>query len=532
MSFSFQSPSLDLGPDVEVCDNGVITFDAGMGWLSTRWFDGSEERTITVWEPGVVSVVVTDSCGNEFYDSVRVTINPTTVLNLGDDITICQGDTAEIGVSGFTTYQWFPQHQVPCVDCPEIEVVPDTATCYILVAGNAAGCYSVDTIKVEIGGDTIYVSDTITICFGDSALIFGSMETIAGKYNMILTSPGGCIIDSTITLDYYGPMALQSTTRPTCGGLSTGSANVLVSGGQPPYQYEWSATNSDSNKVENLPAGIYDVTVSDENNCFLFYRLFIDSMSAPEVDLQVIDVSCFGDDDGELTIVSTNSDLSFSILGDSSFQSENIFNQLPAGSYTLSVMGVLNCIYYFDFNITEPDEISLQLPPDEIIQLGDSVEIIAVTNRVNLIYQWSEEPGLSCRDCPTTIAGPATTTTYQLVVQDSSGCMSSDSITIIVEFNKRVFVPNAFSPNNDGVNDKLLVFAGKELNRVLELNIYNRWGGKVFERVNFPANDQNYGWDGTVEGEVMNPGVFTWWAKVEFLNGDVDVLKGNVTLVK
>ncbi|HRF40788.1 MAG TPA: gliding motility-associated C-terminal domain-containing protein, partial [Saprospiraceae bacterium] len=93
-------------------------------------------------------------------------------------------------------------------------------------------------------------------------------------------------------------------------------------------------------------------------------------------------------------------------------------------------------------------------------------------------------------------------------------------------------IPNAFSPNNDGTNDRLMVFAGEDVAYIRSFQVFNRWGESVFEVYNFPPNDPAYGWDGNHRAQLYNAAVFAYFAEVEFIDGSVKLFKGDVTLIK
>lgn len=95
------------------------------------------------------------------------------------------------------------------------------------------------------------------------------------------------------------------------------------------------------------------------------------------------------------------------------------------------------------------------------------------------------------------------------------------------------YVPNAFSPNNDGINDVLVVFAGDTcVANIKSFRIFSRWGEPVFQGFNFPPNDFVYGWDGTFKGKQMDTAVFAWFAEVEFVDGSVKLFEGDVALMR
>ena len=129
------------------------------------------------------------------------------------------------------------------------------------------------------------------------------------------------------------------------------------------------------------------------------------------------------------------------------------------------------------------------------------------------------------------MARPFLQTTYVASITSIDGCVTSDSLTIRVDESRRVFVPNVFSPNNDGINDIFSIVAGPEVTKILSFKVYNRWGAQVFEELQFaPENDK--GWDGSFRGKEVEGGVFAWFAIVEFLDGKTKTFKGDVTVVR
>jgi gliding motility-associated-like protein len=156
-----------------------------------------------------------------------------------------------------------------------------------------------------------------------------------------------------------------------------------------------------------------------------------------------------------------------------------------------------------------------------------------LTNGPFLNYTWTPVQNLSCTNCPKPIATINTNITYKLEVENVYGCMASDTISYTVQCEEasQLFVPNAFSPDNDGLNDVLMV-RGKGLASVKYFRIFNRWGQLVFEKNNFNPNDPNHGWDGKVNGVPANPEVYVYTAEVVCTAGGVFVKKGNVTLFR
>ncbi len=169
--------------------------------------------------------------------------------------------------------------------------------------------------------------------------------------------------------------------------------------------------------------------------------------------------------------------------------------------------------------------------PDVEGATGSTVNLSATAQGNVTSWSWSPATGLSCSDCPNPVLTISSNTTYELTVKNRYGCTAKDSLRVITFCkNSQVFVPNAFSPDGDGVNDILMV-RGEGIS-VKSFRIFNRWGNLVFERVNFAPNDPAYGWNGKVKGVAAAPDVFVYIAEVTCDNGTVYFHKGNTTLLK
>jgi len=114
----------------------------------------------------------------------------------------------------------------------------------------------------------------------------------------------------------------------------------------------------------------------------------------------------------------------------------------------------------------------------------------------------------------------------------AGGCLDQDALSIRVDIDADIFVPNVFSPNGDGINDHVTVFTDKRVKKVVYLEIFDRWGNMVFKANDFAPNDPLKGWDGTFKDKPMNPAVFAYIAQVELINGQTINKKGDITLVR
>lgn len=164
--------------------------------------------------------------------------------------------------------------------------------------------------------------------------------------------------------------------------------------------------------------------------------------------------------------------------------------------------------------------------PDVEIALGQSTTLIPTVGTPNVAsYNWVPAVTLSCDNCLSPDATPGVTTQYSLTVVDDAGCSVSDSLVVSVS-NPELLIPTGFSPNGDGVNDVFTAF-NKNLVK-FNLQVYNRWGEKVFE-----TNDVTEGWNGVYRDREQGLGVYVWECSYMF-NGTTKMktAKGNVTLVR
>lgn len=165
---------------------------------------------------------------------------------------------------------------------------------------------------------------------------------------------------------------------------------------------------------------------------------------------------------------------------------------------------------------------------DVVITEGEEVELTTSSSESagdELVFQWSPTSGLSCTDCDSPIATPTQTTTYTVFATNTSGCTASDTVLVSVLSNRSVFIPNIFTPNDDGNND-VLILNGQGIATVNAL-IYNRWGGIIYQ-----SNDVTNLWDGTHNGTKVNSGVYLYTAEITFFDGEVEVFTGDVTVIR
>ncbi|SFW70248.1 PKD domain-containing protein [Chitinophaga sancti] len=174
----------------------------------------------------------------------------------------------------------------------------------------------------------------------------------------------------------------------------------------------------------------------------------------------------------------------------------------------------------------------LNAGPDITLATGSSYQIPVVSSNDVTKIEWWPVNYLDCVDCLKPTATPKTTTTYTVTATNAYNCKSVDEITIkMVCESGNTWLPNTFTPNNDGQND-IFYIRGRGIKTIKSWRIYNRWGQLVFERTNFSVEDPTSGWDGKVKGVPVNPDVFVYVAEVVCDTNEDFTLKGNVMLLR
>lgn len=216
------------------------------------------------------------------------------------------------------------------------------------------------------------------------------------------------------------------------------------------------------------------------------------------------------------------------------FSSVNGAANLSGGSYLVITQDANGCLIEQTVAVDEPTDFVVYAGEDIFLKLGERADLDGqILPYFGQIIHWIPSDSLSCSTCPNPYFYPVASGQMNFLVTDTtSGCFKQDSLLIFVEKVKEVYLPNVFSPNQDGENDSFTVFAGAGVKQILKFQIFSRWGNLVFENYEFAPNNGSEGWDGTFQNKTLNPNVYVWKALVEFKDGEVKWFNGDVTLVR
>jgi len=206
---------------------------------------------------------------------------------------------------------------------------------------------------------------------------------------------------------------------------------------------------------------------------------------------------------------------------------------LDAGNYTVTLQDSEGCETETSVNIAAPIEYLANLGRDTSILLGDSIELeVFFNNFTPDSILWTSTLGDGCVSCIEQYVTPTSTSTYMVYAADSTGCSTTTEVLITVDKPRRVYIPNAFSPNGDGTNDRFYISSSTEVERITKFSIFDRWGEVVFNADNTFANDPRFGWNGELKNKRLNSAVFVYVIEVLFVDGERKLYSGDVTLVR
>jgi len=449
-------------------------------------------------------VSVSDAnCPGTVDGQATVTVTPAPSGSVSNNISICAGDTTllTLNLSGGTSY-----------DVTISGTIPPT---------QLSGVQSGATFPVSPSSTTTYTITNLTAAGTACPVQIGQSATVTTS-----------IVSATSVLSDYNGF------NTSCPLTNDGSITVLPIGGISPINVAWS-NGITALMNANLGAGNYMVTLTDQIGC-----TYTDSYTlnaAPELSIEFVTESptCFGDKDGSITITGVTGGAGPFVLSLNNvvLQTINTFpTTIPgvgSGVQLIAVEDANGCLSDIDATVPAPVELTVNLGPDTTIHLGEVILLEANLNFSEVgSFVWSPIDYLDRPDSLTTFTAPLNSIRYNLVVTDSAGCTVRDEILVIVEKEKRVYIPNIFLPNSDGLNDNLTVYGAQEVLLVRSMQIYDRWGELLFENLNFLPNDPQFGWGGQAKGQDVSPGVYVYVVELEYVNGETEVIAGDVTVVR
>lgn len=483
--FSIIQPS-DLLIDYSVTDadcNGSpiggasLTVSGGTPGYEYVWNTGSTDSYISGVSSGEYTVTVYDTNNCDSVINIEISDNSDLSLLMSEPDTLpcyeqCQGVASayiENGVAPYT-YEWSTGQNSE-------EITGLCADTYVFSVTDAENCTRVDSVTIE-------QPDELSVAIGLSQGI-----------------------------DCYG---------------QTASVGAQPYGGTPEYEIIWE-NGSSSMFRDNLVAGTYAATVTDANGCEAVNQITVTDVAPFYFDSLMQNTVCGNVCNGVAELYPEGGTPPFTYTWESG-NTDSVRTDLCEGTYPVTITDANGCVYITEM-IIENDSLypSLDAYADENrLLVGQSTGVHAESGS-GTSFVWRPGDYLSDSTIAHPIATPQESITYEVMVMDENGCMNIDTVEIIVGDvfcdEPYIYVPNAFSPNNDGENDVLFVHTN--MADEVYFVVYDRWGKEVFI-----TNDITQGWDGTYNGEILDPAVFVYYLRVRCFNEEVFEKKGNVSLIR
>jgi hypothetical protein len=371
--FDYNPATLNLGPDTLICANTNLTLDAaGSDLVAWQWQSGGATGSTFVAAPtATYAVTATDICGITQTDQIAVGVDSSTIVDIGPDREVCQGEVFGLSESGFDFYNWSPGLVVDCGTCPEVTVSPIGTGMVILRAGFANGCVNRDTMQVIVHDTFNYKIDT-TVCFGRVVEWNNVIIPPNSSHTFFLQSIHGC--DSTVQVRVYGTTVgtfnVQVDTA-VCLGASLPFLNLNLEPGDEETFLLSAVTGCDSTvRVKVMPKDTFSTaearTICSGDNSDIFgqpisvsgnYRMTFSAQngcdSTHTVQLTVLDPivlqvdgtpTCLNEENGTLRLTVSGSAPPFSYAWDWPGAASNpSLQNLPAGSYAVTVTDSRDC---------------------------------------------------------------------------------------------------------------------------------------------------------------------------------------------
>ena len=546
------------GPVIFCAGNSVTLSTSAVG--TYQWQEnginipGATSASLNVTQSGNYSVSVGSGSCAGISNVIQVNVTPATiaVINPLSSTTICTGESVILeSVNTADSYQWL-LNGTAIAGATSQQYTANAAGDYTLQVSSANGCTAVSTPTTVtlLTSTTPVVSSSngqLSFCIGQSLnleatvglsnyqwylngnIIAGAngatyTATEAGSYTVASTAANGCVTSSASVIINILPLP-NVQISPSGPILICNAVPALLQASSGAASYQWfdangSISGATSNTFLASQTGQYAVNIVNSNGCSATSNVVVVSYNTGiTVNIYTPNPTpCEGD------VVFLNTTQNYNQINWSNGENGIQISVTESGKYSVTVVNSGGC--------TASDEIDLTFLPKPQVEAGENVTSDCV-NGITLrgigegTPIWEPALGLSNDNTFEVNAFPVNTTMYYLTV-DNGICKATDSLVVTAECSS-IYVPSAFTPNNDGIND-IFKAIGIDL-KDFKLVIYNRWGEKIFQ-----TQDINIGWDGTYVGTPAPFGMYVWELEANDKNGNPMLTeiqsRGTVSLVR
>ncbi len=512
--------------------------------------------------PYTITYSYTDAngCNNTSTQQTAVTsaanINVAAVSN-----SICTGATTVITANGGITYSWSPATGLNNSTNASVTAQPNSTTTYIVTGIDNTGCSGTASIVITVNALPIVNATGTSICSGQSGNISATgasnyswlpntglssniisnptaSPAINTTYTVLGTDVNGCTNTATAVVTVF-PLPVV-TVNPAITSFCTGETVSITANGA--ASYSWSPasglnTNIGANVIASLTSTtIYSVTGTDANGCSATATASLTFDATPIASFTIIPST--GCEPLKVLFQNTSSNGVTAIwnFGDGTTGTGNsIQHNYMAGIYdvlmiTANASGCADSVTQLSAVTSLPGPTAnfyMDPPaPGNMMYSNNLFNFINISSGATA-YNWNFGDQTFDTSFNTTHSFEEMGEYYVILTAIAdNGCRdTARSPMIIIEGEPKPWIPSAFTPNNDGANDFLMIY-GVGISS-LDFRVYDRIGEMVFQ-----TKDYSIGWDGTFLGMKENTNVFVYVAEVEMLSGEKYILKGDVTLIR
>jgi len=533
VSVSFYTSSfLAVSSDTSICEGTSATLNANpelqVNWTPTSGLSCDTCTTTIATPTQTTNYIVTSNLGScAVSDSVTITVENFSPILFSNDTIVCVNDTLQLSaIANASNVNWFPNAYLSCDNCFNPICIPAADITYLVTTVNAvcldSAFITINALPLPIidaGNDTITCENTsiqLNASTASGNIVWQTDATLSctscndpiasplnpTTYFVTVTNNSGCTSRDSVSVSFYDPLILAlSNDVSICEGAS---ANLSAN---PDLQVNWTPSSSLSCSTcsSTLAAPNQTTTyiaTADLGSCVVSDSIIISVDNSTPI--------LFSND----TIVCVNEVLQLNAIANASsvnwspndyLSCDDCFNPVCSPSTDITYLVTTQ-----DAVCPDSAFITINVLPLPIINAGNDTTIFEGTNfNLNasgvLVYQWNSDTTLSNFTIPNPIATPTESRYYYVTGTDENGCKAIDSIKVNIKLQcNKMYIPNTFTPNNDGIND---VFAPEIFNNLesFEMLIFNRWGENIFSSNNF-----SLGWNGEVNNKEVEIGVYTY----------------------
>jgi len=505
-----------IATDSSLClgESAVLSTTAA-GGAQFLWSTGESSASITVTPTAntTYSCTVTNSSGCMASASLLITTTPLPFVTLtASPQQLCLGESSTLTASApqANTYLWNTG-----ANTASITITPSITTTYSCTITNTNGCNGHNTITVTVNSapqlavsaqpDTICANATSTItASGADTYVWSNGQTSssitvgAGTYSVTGTRTN-CVADTTLTIFEYPPFQISLNPISSTCEHANGSIIPTTNGTYPPFTYLWSNGATDDT-LRDVLAGTYSVTATDRVGCTSTATAIINDMT-PVVSIEEQTQSHCEQSDAMASILVTGG------TGNYTYDwhltpnvTTSAVSGLAAGSYMVTIDDG-NCTIDFPVIITEAPA------PTACFRLSPSIAMAGTTvvHYINCstngtFWFWTFGDGdESTMSSPTHVYSTPGFYDVVLVVTDEFNCTANTHLEIEVVDGTTFYMPNAFTPDGDGLNETIKPVLTNCMSDSYEFIIFDRWGKMVFR-----TTEINHGWDGIYNGKMVS----------------------------